>query len=137
MKYYLLKRIDSAKNSNFNEKQYVPITEVTAWTRSKEIMLYDEKNNNCWYSFIYEPDAKLTKVKKENIKRQLSFVKENANDEVFHEVSQDIFMDTIKNMIKYSNSEEDKKDLENILNKIESIIKKSTTQSEQAKLVRK
>ena len=46
-------------------------------------------------------------------------------------------MDTIKNMIKYSNSEEDKKDLENILNKIEAIIKKSTTQSEQAKLVRK
>ena len=137
MKYYLLKRINSAKNSNFNERQYVPITEVTDWTRSKEIMLYDEENNNCWYSFIYEPDAKLTKVKKENIKRQLSFVKENANDEVFHEVSQDIFMDTIKNMIKYSNSEEDKKDLENILNKIEAIIEKSTTQSEQAKLVRK
>ena len=87
--------------------------------------------------FIYEPDAKLRKVKKENIKGQLSFVNENANDEVFHEVSQDIFMGTIKNMIKYSNSEEDKKDLENILNKIEAIIEKSTTQSEQAKLVRK
>ena len=43
MKYYLLKRIDYAENSNFNERQYVPITEVTAWTRSKEIMLYDEK----------------------------------------------------------------------------------------------
>ena len=71
MKYYLLKRIDCEKNSNFNERQYAPITEATAWTRSKEIMLYDEKNNNCWYSFIYEPDAKLRKVKKENIKRKV------------------------------------------------------------------
>lgn len=119
MKYYLIKKRDyeaSKKNDNII---YEAITEVTAWSRSREIMLYDEIKNECWYSFLYEPDAKLKKVKKEDVKRQLSFVSNDPTLESFHEVDKDIFFGTLNNMFStISNKDE----LNKIINELNDIV---------------
>ena len=94
MKYFLIKQ---EEYDELNKKfKYVPIKEFDRFsTNSRELMIYDEKSNNIWYSFLFTPDAKLTKIKKENIQEQLEMVSEkrvnNEKDESFHEVPKEIF----------------------------------------------
>lgn len=119
MKYYLIKESDYETNPK--KILYKPIIEVDDWTRSKEIMMFDEINNECWYSFIFQPDTYLSKVKQENIQEQLSFVSDDPTLESFHEVDKDIFLKVFKNMIKLKKGD-DKEILKNIFEEIKNII---------------
>ena len=49
MKYFLIKE-EHYEGSKFIYKK---LNEVTCYTRSKEIMIYDEKLKNIWYSFLF------------------------------------------------------------------------------------
>lgn len=128
MKYFLIKQEEFDEvNKKFI---YVPIKEFDRFsTNSRELMIYDEKSNNIWYSFLFTPDAKLTKIKKENIQEQLEMVSEkrvnNEKDESFHEVSKEIFfqyLDALSKRYKKNGKEEEVDNLKTIKDKIENII---------------
>ena len=123
MKYFLIKQEEY--NDETGEFTYVPLKEIDRMTISREIMLYDEKSNNIWYSFLIEPDAKLKKVKKENIKEQLEIAsKERADDltdESFHEVSEEMFFKFLQMLLKRfenNNRTSSANDLKKIIKKI-------------------
>lgn len=130
MKYFLIKQ---EEYDELNKKfKYVPIKEFDRFsTNSRELMIYDEKSNNIWYSFLFTPDAKLTKIKKENIQEQLEMVSEkrvnNEKDESFHEVPKEIFfkyLDALSKRYKKNGKEEEVNNLKTIKNKIENIVLK-------------
>ena len=62
--------------------------------------VYDENKNKIWYSFLFEPKAKLTKLKKSQIQDQLKFVSiDKQNDETLeslHEVSEKVFFEFLE-----------------------------------------
>ena len=106
MKYYLIKQLEYSFDSF--DFSYVPIKEVDFFTtNSRELMIIDENLNNIWYSFLFTPDAELTKIKKENIKEQLEMISkervENKKDESFHEVSEEIFFQYLESLFKFNN----------------------------------
>ena len=119
MKYYLIKEENYNPEAEKGKKfTYSSITEVDDFTRSKEIMIYDEIKNKCWYSFLYEENPKLKRVLKSDIKEMLENVEINdENQENFGEVSKEIFLKVLKNMSKKKNY------LIPILKKINKIIK--------------
>lgn len=126
MEFYLMKQLEYKENSN--DFGYVPIEEVDFTTNSRELMIYDEKSNNIWYSFLFTPDAYLTKIKKENIEEQLEMISkermENEKIESFHKVSEEIFFQYLNFLAKRfqgNKNEASLKDLIKIIEKIKSI----------------
>ena len=125
MKYYLMKE-EHYENGCF---KYKHIKDVNCYTRSKEIMIYDENKNKIWYSFLFEPKAKLTKLKKSQIQDQLKFVTlEKQNDETlesFHEVSEKVFFEFLEFhkglLMSHKSFKEDSKHFNIILNKLKRI----------------
>lgn len=126
MEFYLMKQLEYKENTN--EFGYVPIKEVDFTTNSRELMIYDKKSNNIWYSFLFTPDAHLTKIKKENIEEQLEMISkermENEKIESFHKVSEEIFFQYLNFLAKRfqgNKKESSLKDLIKIIEKIKSI----------------
>lgn len=130
MKYFLIKQEEF---DEINKKFiYVPIKEFDKFsTNSRELMIYDEKSNNIWYSFLFTPDAKLTKIKKEHIQEQLEMISEkrvnDEKDESFHEVPKEIFfqyLNALSKRYKKNGKEDEVDNLKTIKDKIENIVLK-------------
>lgn len=100
MKYYLIKEENYNPEAEKGKKFfYTPITEVDDLTRSKEIMIYDEINNKCWYSFLFHTEPKLLRLKKSQLTEILENIKQsNQYKEDFGEVSKEIFLEVLENM---------------------------------------
>ncbi len=100
MKYFLMKQ-EEYEDRKFT---YHPLKEVDKYTSSREFMIHDENKNNIWYCFVYEPNPKLIKIKKDNIKEMLANVsKENQENialESFAEVSKELFFKFLKYQLK-------------------------------------
>lgn len=127
MKYFLMKKMEFIDNKIVYNSQI----EITRQSNSKEIMLYDEKMNNVWYSYLNEPNVKLNKIKKEDIEEQLEFVSlERMSDntiESFCEVSEENFLKYLNIKLKRTENSrniENVEPLKNIIKEIEDIILK-------------